>query len=277
MRELAEAERRSEERTGNLQSAVEKLAEAQRRSEERIGNLQSAVEKLAEAQRRSEERIGSLQSAVERLVEAQRRSEERISSLESAVERLAEAQRRSEERIGSLESAVEKLAEAQRLSEERIGRLESAMERLAEQVGLLTRAHTEFKRTFDSMIGGLGARWGMQTEASFRNAMRGILDDLGFRVERYVERDKEGRVFGHPDQIELDVVIRDGKLILVEIKSSMSKADVYIFDKKVRFYEDREKKTPDRKLIVSPFVEHNAFEIAGRLGMEVFTDINSVS
>ena len=57
----------------------------------------------------------------------------------------------------------------------------------------------------------------------------------------------------------------------------MNKYDVYIFDKKIRFYEDNEGKTSNRRLIVSPFVDLKAVEIAGQLGMEVFTDINSVS
>ena len=49
---------------------MERLAEAQRRTEERIGSLELAVERLAEAQQRTEERIGRLESAIEQLVHA---------------------------------------------------------------------------------------------------------------------------------------------------------------------------------------------------------------
>jgi hypothetical protein len=133
-----------------------------------------------------------------------------------------------------------------------------------------------FERTFESKIGALGARWGLSAESAFRSAMRGILEDMGFQVQRYLKFDKEGKVFDHPDQIELDVVIKDGTLILIEIKSSVSKGDVALFRRKFRFYEETEGKTADRKLIVSPFVEPPAMERAVNWGMEVFTDINSV-
>ena len=46
-----------------LKQIVADLAEAQRRNEERMGSLESALERLAEAQRCTEERMGSLESA----------------------------------------------------------------------------------------------------------------------------------------------------------------------------------------------------------------------
>lgn len=51
--ELAEAQRRTEERLGRLEEVVEQLAQAQRRTEQR-------VEELAEAQRRTADTVGDL-------------------------------------------------------------------------------------------------------------------------------------------------------------------------------------------------------------------------
>ncbi|MCS7200208.1 MAG: chordopoxvirus fusion protein, partial [Caldimicrobium sp.] len=79
--ELAEAQKRTEER-------IEELAEAQKRTEQRI-------EELAEAQKRTEQRI-------EELAEAQKRTEERI-------EELAEAQKRTEEELRLLTREVHKI------------------------------------------------------------------------------------------------------------------------------------------------------------------------
>jgi hypothetical protein len=54
-------------------------------------------------------------------------------------------------------------------------------------------------RKHDSTIGALGARWGLHSEQSFRNALRGILEDsFGVQVLNVVEFDDEGQVFGHP-------------------------------------------------------------------------------
>ncbi|RLG47073.1 MAG: hypothetical protein DRN90_05535 [Thermoproteota archaeon] len=123
IRELAEAQRRTEER-------IEELAAAQKGTEERIGGL-------AEAQRKTEERVSYLEDAVTKLAEAQRRTEEHVTRLGKAVMELAEAQRRSEERISRLEAAVERLADAQRRSEDRLTRLEAAVEKLTDAIDVL--------------------------------------------------------------------------------------------------------------------------------------------
>jgi hypothetical protein len=130
----------------------------------------------------------------------------------------------------------------------------------------------DLSRKHDSTIGALGARWGLHTEQSFRNALKGILED-SFDVEviNVTEFDDAGEVFGHPDQVELDVIIKNGMLILCEIKSSMSKADMYTFERKVRFYEKLHERKADRALAISPMVEQQAQEIARELGVEVYS------
>ena len=81
VRELAEAQRRTEQR-------VNELAEAQRETERRLNEL-------AEAQRRTEQRVNEL-------AEAQRETERRLNELAGRVNELAEAQRRTEEELRKL-------------------------------------------------------------------------------------------------------------------------------------------------------------------------------
>ena len=130
----------------------------------------------------------------------------------------------------------------------------------------------DLSRKHDSTIGALGARWGLHTEQSFRNALKGILENsFGVEVLNVTEFDDEGEVFGRPDQVELDVIIQDGTLILCEIKSSMSKSDMYAFDRKVRFYEKRHSRKAHRAVVISPMVERRAREVAQKLGIEVYS------
>ena len=130
----------------------------------------------------------------------------------------------------------------------------------------------DLSRKHDSTIGALGARWGLHTEQSFRNALKGILEDsFGVEVLNVTEFDDEGEVFGRPDQVELDVIIQDGTLILCEVKSSMSKSDMYAFERKVRFYEKRHNRKAHRALVISPMVERRAREVAQKLGIEVYS------
>jgi len=132
-------------------------------------------------------------------------------------------------------------------------------------------------RKHDQGIGALGARWGMQAEQSFRNGLKGILErSFGVEVLNVTEYDDAGEVFGHPDQVELDLIIFNGTLILCEIKSSMSKSDMYAFERKVAFYERHHDRKADRKLVISPMVDPKAQEIAQKLGIEVYSYADSV-
>ena len=127
-------------------------------------------------------------------------------------------------------------------------------------------------RRIDRTIGALGARWGISTEHTFREAMRSVIEDItGLKVERYLKYDTEGKVFGRPDQVELDLVIHDGMVWIMEIKSSISKPEVYAFSKKVEFYREKEGKEVKRRIIVSPMIEPSAMDVIKDLSIEYFT------
>lgn len=125
----------------------------------------------------------------------------------------------------------------------------------------------------DRSIGGLGARWGLKSERSFRNALIGILEkSFAVKVLNVIDFDSEGTVFGRPEQIESDVIIKNGLLIVCEIKSSMSRSDMYTFERKVRFYEKRQNRQTNRMIVISPMVDARAKEIAQQLGIEIYSD-----
>jgi len=133
------------------------------------------------------------------------------------------------------------------------------------------RLHEEIMAVVDKVerkISALGARWGLNSERSFRDALAAILEkSFGVAVINVNEFDDEGTVFGQPDQVELDVVIHNGTLILIEIKSSMSKADMHIFGRKVRFYERRHERKAQRLIVISPMIDPRAREIGKGLGI----------
>ncbi len=124
VRELAEAQKRTEQR-------VEELAEAQKRTEQR-------VEELAEAQKRTEQRVDRLEIAVAELIEAQKRIEQRVGRLEITVAELIEAQKRTEQRIAEL-------AEAQKRTEETLNKLIQRVDRIEVKLGGLIGDNLERK------------------------------------------------------------------------------------------------------------------------------------
>ena len=86
------------------------------------------------------------------------------------------------------------------------------------------------------------------------------------------EYDDQGTVFGWPDQIELDVIIQNGLLLICELKSSIDKAGMYIFERKARFYEQRHQRTANRLIVISPMIDARARQVAQRLGIETYGD-----
>ncbi len=146
VRELIEAQRRTEVR-------LAELAEAQRRTDERLAEL-------AEAQRRTDERLAEL-------AEAQRRTDERLAELAETQRRtderlaeLAEAQRRTDERLGRVEEQVAALIEAQRRTDERLAELrgDNLERRYRERAGayfgrLVRRAYALSDREIAELLG----------------------------------------------------------------------------------------------------------------------------
>lgn len=125
----------------------------------------------------------------------------------------------------------------------------------------------------DRKLTAIGARWGIASERAFHHALCGILEKtFGVQVLNVEEFDEAGEVFGRPEHVELDIVIKNGSLLILELKSSMSKSDVYMFERKARFYEKRHGRKADRLIIVSPMVDERAMKTANALNIEVYSD-----
>jgi len=195
---------------------------------------------------------------------------------ESRFDRLLDELRRDrEEQNRKWEEQNRKWEEQNRRWEEQNRRWEEQNRRWEENqvtIRQLADSILALARKYDTGIGALGARWGLQLEQAFRNALKGILEEsFPVQVINVVEFDDAGEVFGRPDQIELDLIIRDGLLIICEIKSSMSRGDVYLFDRKAGFYERKHNCKASRKLIISPMVDKRAQLVAHKLGIQVYS------
>ena len=144
----------------------------------------------------------------------------------------------------------------------------------------LKRLHEQFMeqaRKHDRGIGALGSRWGLQSEQAFRDALAAILEQsFDVQVVNVTEYDDTGEVFGRPDQIELDVIVKNGLLLICELKSSIDKAGMYSFERKARFYERHHKRQADRLIVISPMIDARARKVAERLGIETYGDSTEV-
>ncbi len=242
---------------------IEELAKIVKTHEERLAKLEGRLERL-------EDRLSRVEAALEKLTKIVESHEERLAKLE---ERLAGV----EERLERLEKTVEELAKIVKAHEERLAGVEERLERLERAVEELVRAvrsHDERLATFDRKLTALGARWGVESEDAFRKAMKGVVEDiLGVAaVSRWAYFDREGVVYGYPSQVEVDMVIKNGVHILVEVKASVSSGDVLELSKIGKLYELVTGVKP-RLLLVTPFIDEKGLKRARELGIEVYTSV----
>jgi len=192
--------------------------------------------------------------------------------LEELLKRMdenSEAIRALQEQVKSLQGQVEALQGQVKSLQEQVVEHSKAIRALQGEVAEHSRSLEKLTRS----IQALGARWGLLAEEAFRSGMRGLVERyFGGRVSRWVRYDEEGFVFGRPCVVEADLVVRDGEHILVEVKSSVSRADVFELWRVGRLYEKMCGVKP-RLAVVSPFVEDKAREAAEELGIDVYTGL----
>ena len=140
----------------------------------------------------------------------------------------------------------------------------------------LTRLREDMNKGFELLrrhIDALGARWGLLAEEAFREGLKGIVRELGLEVERWVAYDREGLVYGHPSTVEVDVAIKDGQLVLVEISSHVRPSDLAAFKRKADFYARETGRKPDRLIMITPFAEEEALRMAEEMGITIYTKV----
>ena len=247
VRELTEAQRRTEKRleslaahVDNLTVRVDALAEAQRRTEERLENLTARVDALAEAQRRTEERLESLAAHVDNLTVRVDALAEKLESLTARVDALTERLENLTARVDSLTARVDSLterlenltarvdalAEAQRRTEERLESLAARVDALAEaqrkteenlraliaRVDILAEAHVKLEKDVGELKGiVLEEQYRRKAGAYFGQLIRRAHtlseDELAVLVDEGVEGGILSREEAE-DLLQIDAVIR---------------------------------------------------------------------
>ncbi len=141
----------------------------------------------------------------------------------------------------------------------------------------LAKLREDMNRGFELVnrhISALGARWGLMAEEAFIEGLKGVLEkEFGLKVEKWKTYDETGKVFGYPSEVEIDITVKDGKIILIEVSSHMRASDVSEFKRKAELYEEKTGKKPDELIAITPYIDEKALETSRRLGIEVYTKV----
>ncbi len=210
----------------------------------------------------------------EKLLEEIKALEEKSDrKFEQVFKKLEENDRKFEKIFKKLEENDRKFEEHSRKFEEHSRKFEEQNRKFDEKFEKMLNEIRNVDKRIDRAIRAIGARWGLSIEDAFRQGIKSVLEEFtNTKVEHYLGLDNEGVIFGWPEQVEIDVVVKNGKLCLMEIKFSTSKSDVYIFDRKVAFYEKETGRKPDKKIIVSLIFGPGAQEFARKLNIETYTE-----
>ncbi|MEM2441926.1 MAG: DUF3782 domain-containing protein [Candidatus Bathyarchaeia archaeon] len=247
--------------------------EQTRLAEEQI-NLRKEQARLAEEQTKIWNEIRALREEQTKIwVEIERFREEQTKTWENITKIWEEIKALREEQVRLREEQTKIWGEISRFREEQ-AKTWVEIERLREEQ---IRLREDMRVGFESMrrhIDALGARWGIVSESTFRDGLRGILErEFGFKIEKWIKHDEDGFVFGYPSIIDIDVAIHDERVILIEIKSHVDKRDVYDLKRKSEFYRSAEGREPYRLIIVTPYADEEALEAARKLKIEIYTKV----
>jgi len=189
----------------------------------------------------------------------------------SEIKALREEQTKIWEEIRTLREEQVKFREEQTKMWHEIRELRKEQTKMWEEIKTLREDMNEGFRLLRRHIDALGARWGLLAEEAFRKGLKGLVERVfGGKVERWSHYDKEGVVFGHPSMVDVDLIVKDREHILVEVKSSVSRGDVYELWRIGKLYERIEGVKP-KLVVVSPYIEDAAKKTAEKLGIETYT------
>jgi hypothetical protein len=254
----------------SLREDQHKLRENQNKMWEEIKSLREGQEKLWENQNKMWEEIRALREnqnkiweEIRALRENQNKIWEEIRTIKEDIRKLWENQNRMWEEIRALRENQNKIWEE-------IKSLRENQYKLWEEVRILREDFSKLIKRIDA----LGSRWGILAESAFRNALKGLLEkSFNIRIERWINYDDEGFVYGHPSVVEIDIALRDQELILIEVFSHAKTADISLFNRKAIFYEKKVGKKPSRLIFVTPYAENDAIDLANKLRIELYTSV----
>ncbi len=153
-------------------------------------------------------------------------------------------------------------------------RHDEEMAKLREDLNKLREDMNKGFELVNRHISALGARWGLMAEEAFREGLRELLEkEFGFKVEKWRTHDESGKVFGYPSEVEIDVAVKNGKVVLIEISSHVRASDVFQFKRKAQLYEEKTGRKPRELMIIAPYVEEKALEASRKLGIKVYTKV----
>ena len=255
---------------------LEEILKRLDRNEQELVRLREDMAKMFE---KHEERFARIEEEIRRIwQELAKLREDMVKGFERhdrEIERLTEELTKlREDMVRGFERHDAEIAKLREDMTKGFERHDREIQRLTEEMNKLREDMMKGFELVNRHISAIGARWGIMAEDAFREGLRGILEkEFGVKVDRWIARDEDGMVYGFSSVIEIDIAIKDGKPMLIEISSSVDKSKVAAFLRKAQLYEKKTGIKPERLIMVTPYADEDAIEAAREVGVEVYTRV----
>jgi len=192
------------------------------------------------------------------------------------LERLREHDKKFTEILARLEEHDKKFVEVLRRLEEhdkKFAEILGEIRELREDFNRLSARMDRLEKRVEVTIGSMGRRWGVDLERMVLEIFKETLEERGIeagKVEKLRFVDEDGSLTGVRGRIvDVDVLVRDEKLFLVEVKSRAEIAHVEDLFVKAGAVEKHLKRRVDKVFLVAINVDKEAYERALELGIDV--------
>ncbi len=141
-------------------------------------------------------------------------------------------------------------------------RFEALIKQMNERFKAMDKRFDELKGAIDN----IGDRGGKGTQEMVLNLLKEVheLKDIEIkRIERIELRDEEGLFFPKGYTTDIDILIENGKTILMEIKFKADYRDIYHFVQVSKLYEHLYKK-PDELWVLTAEISPKNYELAAK-------------
>lgn len=136
----------------------------------------------------------------------------------------------------------------------------------------LNKQRQELEKFINDRNSLLGSRWGDEIEANLRNFTRLIVSQWGGKVRKWKKKVKSKTEDGIQiiTKYEIDIVVLNGKTILIEVKSRCDMEDIERFLENVQAYLSFEKPTGNiEKVMFTMLIPPQAKEIAKEENIQI--------
>ncbi|MGC8932748.1 MAG: PD-(D/E)XK nuclease family protein [Candidatus Methanodesulfokora sp.] len=168
---------------------------------------------------------------------------------------------------------AEILNEIKKLREDFNAEIKKLREDFNTEIEKLREDFNRLSMRVEVTIGSMGKRWGTDLERTVLGIFKEVLEEKGIepgKVEKLRFVDRDGSLTGIKGRIvDIDVLVRDEKLYLIEVKSRAELDHVEALPLKVKAVEGYLRRSVDKVFLVAVNVDREAYERALELGAEV--------